>query len=209
MVAIAITSNASFKQEYARCLRYSFFAAVAIHLLLFYYCPQFDFKPLVIPEVPVTTFVPSPKYKIPPKPEPVKDPVVNIIPAENGEEETDADIRPNVYRDFDEFLEPSTDTEEKAKEFYPFDEAPELIKSVTPVYPELMRQAGIEGMVNLLVLVGDDGTVLRVSVLRSDVTPVMERAAMAAVKKFLFRPAKQGSFSVKARMMVPIVFSLH
>lgn len=208
-MAIAITSNARFKQGYMRYVGYSSLGAVVIHFLIFYFIPSFDFALMTI-EVPPPPFISLPDdVVVPPEPDQVMGPPLEIIPAAAGELIEDVVLPPNVYGDFSEFLEPSAASHGKAKEFYPFDEAPELIKSVTPVYPELMRQAGIEGMVNLLVLVGDDGTVLRVSVLQSDVTPVMERAAMAAVKQFLFRPAKQGVFSVKARMMVPIVFSLH
>lgn len=209
MVAVAITSNARFKQGYTRHLRYAFFVAVSIHLLLFYFSPPFDFKPYIIFEGPPTTeIVYPPEIELPPLPDEVARPLKEIIPSDDGEDVDDVDIPPNVYPKFPKVLIPAAEEQEKVQEFYPFDEPPALIRAVSPMYPELMRQAGIEGTVDLLVLVGEDGTVLRVSVLQSDVTPAMERAAIAAAKQFLFRPAKQGVFSVKAQMKVPIVFKL-
>jgi TonB family protein len=41
------------------------------------------------------------------------------------------------------------------------------------------------------------------------VTPAMEKAAMEAAKQFLFKPAKQRTVPVKARMAIPIRFKLH
>ena len=84
-----------------------------------------------------------------------------------------------------------------------------LIKYVSPRYPDLARQAGIEGTVLLRVLVGKDGKVVSANVLQSDVTPMMEKAAVAAAKQFRFKPAKQRTVPVKATMMVPIRFKLH
>lgn len=208
-MAIVVTSNARFKQGYSRYVRYSLFGAVAIHFLLFYFFPPFDFAPMetFVPPPPIVLFPDD--VVVPPEPDEIIGPPLEIIPAADGEHVDDVVLPPNVHKDFRGFIEPPAISQEGAQEFYTFDERPELVKAVAPVYPELMRQAGIEGTVNLLVLVAEDGSVLEVSVLWSDVTPVMERAAVMAAKQFLFRPAKQGSFTVKARMMVPVVFSLH
>jgi protein TonB len=209
MMAIALTTNARFKQGYARCVGYSLLGAAAIHFLLFLFFPAFDFPPVEIEVPPPPIIVLPDDVVVPPEPGEVIGPPLEIVPAADGELIDDVELQPNVYRGFSEIPVPTASPLEEAREFYPFDEAPVLITYVTPVYPELMRQAGIEGTVYLLVLVGADGSVRRVSVLQSDVTPAMERAAMAAAKRFLFRPAKQGAFCVEAQMMVPVVFSLH
>ncbi len=107
---------------------------------------------------------------------------------------------------FSGYIPPPAD---QAQEFYAFDEAPVLIRFVNPVYPDLARQAGIEGTVELEVLVGVDGKVVEVSVLRSDVTTAMEKAAEQAAMQFLFKPAKQRTVPVEARIAVPIRFKLH
>jgi protein TonB len=59
------------------------------------------------------------------------------------------------------------------------------------------------------VLVSEKGTVINVAVLHSDVTPAMDNAAISAVRKFRFKPARQRMKPVKAYMAIPIVFKLH
>ncbi|HVO77048.1 MAG TPA: energy transducer TonB [Candidatus Bathyarchaeia archaeon] len=98
---------------------------------------------------------------------------------------------------------------EQAQEFYAFDEAPVLLRAVNPAYPDLARQAGIEGTVLLNVLVDENGKVLEVSVIQSDVTSAMEKAAEEAAMHFFFKPAKQRTVPVRAHVAVPIRFKLH
>ena len=92
--------------------------------------------------------------------------------------------------------------------FLAFDEPPALLDFVSPVYPPLARDAGIEGTVAIRVLVDEQGKVISADVLQSDVTPAMERAALAAAKKCRFRPAKQRTIPVKAHVMIPFQFQL-
>jgi len=61
----------------------------------------------------------------------------------------------------------------------------------------------------LRVVVGVDGKVESASVIQSDCTPAMEKAAIAAARQFLFKPAKQRTVPVRASMAVPIRFKLH
>ena len=98
---------------------------------------------------------------------------------------------------------------EQAQEFMAFDEAPVLLRAQNPQYPDLARQAGIEGTVLLDVLVDEEGKVLEVSVIQSDVTSAMEKSAEEAAKHFLFKPAKQRTVPVRAHVAVPIRFKLH
>ncbi len=98
---------------------------------------------------------------------------------------------------------------EQAQEFYAFDEPPVLLRSQNPIYPELARQAGIEGTVLLNVLVTEEGKVAEVSVIQSDVTTAMEKAAEDAVMHFVFKPAKQRTVPVAAHIAVPIRFKIH
>jgi TonB family protein len=68
---------------------------------------------------------------------------------------------------------------------------------------------GIEGTVLLNVLVDEEGKVEDVSIIQSDVTGAMEKAAVEAAKGFFFKPAKQRTVPVKAHIAVPIRFKLH
>lgn len=63
---------------------------------------------------------------------------------------------------------------------------PTLIKRVDPVYPPEARQAGIEGIVILEATTDPEGRIVSVKVLRS--IPELERAAVDAVKQWIYEP---------------------
>jgi len=208
-MTIAATDNARLKQGYARYIGHSFLIVVGIHLFLFYFAPPFEFKPYrLINDEPIV-WVPTDDYAIPAAPREVPRPPVAIEPAGAGEEVTDVEIPENAFGDFSAGFAPRAPEGERVTEFIAFNEPPVLISSVRPAYPELSRQSGIEGQVLLRVLVDTDGTVRDVSVLQSDVTPAMDKAAIAAAWHFRFRPAKQGAVSVRAHIVVPVIFKLH
>jgi protein TonB len=92
--------------------------------------------------------------------------------------------------------------------FIAFDEPPVLVEFVTPEYPLIYREAGIEGTVQVRVLVGVDGNVLDAKVLSSDAAIEMQQAAIEAAMKCRFKPAKQRTTPVKAHVMIPFVFRL-
>ncbi len=197
------------REHYGSYLRYSFLAAALIHLALFYFSPPFEFRPYTITyEEPWEAVVLPDDIRMDPPPAPVKHPPVEIEPADESAATADAVIPDNIPYGNNLFI-PSIGTGTTEPEpYYHFEEYPALVRYVNPVYPELARQAGIEGTVLLSVLVGTDGAVTEVGILISDVTPAMEQAAIAAVRLFEFRPAMQNTKPVKARISIPIIFRL-
>ena len=198
------------REHYSTCIRYSFLAAVAIHLCIFYFSPSIDFRPYTMAYEDPWELVHLPdEIKVDPPPPPVKHPPVEIEPAADGAVTTDAVIPENIPYG-DNILMPTIGAGTIEPEpYYYFDQPPALVRYMSPVYPELARQAGMEGTVLLSVLVGADGAPIEVSVLRSDVTPAMEKAAIAAAKLFEFRPATQNTVPVRARISIPITFRLN
>jgi protein TonB len=87
------------------------------------------------------------------------------------------------------------------------DQLPELVASPTPDYPDLAREAQVEGTVRLLALVDFDGRVKAVQVLRS--IPLLDESACAAVKRWRFTPALANGHPVRVWVAVPVRFSLH
>lgn len=61
-----------------------------------------------------------------------------------------------------------------------------LIQVVRPVYPDVARQAGLEGAVRLRVVVAKDGTIQDLKVLSGE--PVLVKAATEAVRQWRYRP---------------------
>jgi protein TonB len=208
-VALVAVENVKFKKGYNKYLRNALFGAIVIHFLIFYFSPQFEFKPYVLREEYFEAIELPEQFDIPPPPQEVAQPAIPMEAAEGEEVDEEADIAPTTFDDIESLPPPPPPPSEQAQEFYAFDEPPVLVKYVNPKYPDLARQAGIEGTVLLSVLVGEDGKVISARVLQSDVTPAMEKNAIQAVKQFLFKPAKQRTVPVKATMMVPIRFKLH
>ena len=84
------------------------------------------------------------------------------------------------------------------------DEAAEPIYTVRGNYPDIARQAGVEGTVVVQALVGVDGHVRDTRIVRS--IPMLNGAALEAVKQWRFKPAATGGKPVAAWVSVPISF---
>jgi protein TonB len=77
-----------------------------------------------------------------------------------------------------------------------------------PAYPEGARRQGIEGTTTLRFEVLADGHVGRVSVATSAGHASLDRAAMEAVKTWLFEPARRGKEAVAVWVTLPVQFRL-
>jgi periplasmic protein TonB len=80
---------------------------------------------------------------------------------------------------------------------------------VKPRYPESARRAGAQGITTLRVRVLENGRVGEVLVEQSAGFRDLDMAAMEAVKKWLFEPAKRGKDPVSVWVMLPVKFELH
>ena len=85
---------------------------------------------------------------------------------------------------------------------------PELVDRVLPEYPRLARQRGLEGQVVLEVVLDQSGRVEdEIRVLRS--LPLLDAAAIAAVKRWRFRPARdREGRPMRVVMEIPVRFVL-
>jgi protein TonB len=83
---------------------------------------------------------------------------------------------------------------------------PEKVHHVNPVYPPIALSARVKGIVILEALIGEDGRVRDVRVLRS--TPLLDRAAEDAVKQWRFRPPLLNDQPVAVLMTVTVSFTL-
>lgn len=91
-------------------------------------------------------------------------------------------------------------------EFFAYDEAPVPLVKPQPVYPSLARKAGIEGMVIVQVAIDVKGNVFQAKILKS--VPGLDEAALAAARKYVFKPAMQRDRPVPVKIGIPITFSL-
>ena len=208
-MAVVAVANQKFKQGYNRYLRNSLYATLVLHFVGIYFSPPFEFQPYVLKEQEFIAIETAEDFELPPPPKEIDQPVVPMAAEEGEEVDEETEIAPTSFDRIENLPPPPPPPSESASEFYAFDEPPVLIRYVPPSYPALARQAGIEGTVLLRVVVGTDGKVESATVIQSDVTPAMEKAAIAAARKFLFKPAKQRTVPVRASMAVPIRFKLH
>jgi TonB family protein len=84
--------------------------------------------------------------------------------------------------------------------------APRRLVDVKPVYPADARAAGIEGVVVLDIVIGEDGSVIEARVLRS--IPELDQAAIDAVNQWQFEPTLLNGEPVELEMNVTVNFTL-
>jgi protein TonB len=83
---------------------------------------------------------------------------------------------------------------------------PQKIFSVAPAYPNIARTARIQGIVVIEAVIGVDGEVREARV-RSSV-PVLDQAALEAVKQWRYRPTLLNGVPVPVVMTVSVRFTL-
>ena len=79
----------------------------------------------------------------------------------------------------------------------------------TPHYPEAARREGAEGVVTLRFEVLATGKVGTVQVQRSAGRLDLDRAAVEAIRTWLFEPARRGKEAVAVWVTLPVRFELH
>ena len=83
---------------------------------------------------------------------------------------------------------------------------PKLIKKVEPVYPEEARKAQVEGTVILEATTDISGLVQNIKVLRS--VPLLDKAAIDAVKQWVYEPFIIDDEPVGVVLTVTVIFKL-
>jgi protein TonB len=77
---------------------------------------------------------------------------------------------------------------------------------VAPVYPPIAQAAGITGVVIIEAVIAQDGSVQEARVLRS--APLLDQAALAAVRQWVYRPTLLNGVPVSVIMTVTVRFEL-
>ena len=78
-----------------------------------------------------------------------------------------------------------------------------------PKYPESARRDGKEGRVLLRVLVNEEGRTASVQVNRSSGVESLDQAALEAIERWRFSPARLGDRPVESWVRIPIDFRLN
>jgi len=86
-------------------------------------------------------------------------------------------------------------------------EPPKIIKSADPVYPQTAQRLGIGGSITVNALIDEKGNVIDTGILKGiQDDKGLGRAAVTAVKKWKFQPARKNGVAVKVWKSFIIVF---
>lgn len=88
------------------------------------------------------------------------------------------------------------------------DQLPVAVREVRPEYPDLARQAQVEGLVVVNVLVGRDGRVIDARLHPKVHQPLLDQEALDAARQWVFTPALMGSHPVSVWVTIPFRFTL-
>lgn len=102
---------------------------------------------------------------------------------------------------------PSEDELPKLGDYVYVEELPEAVTKVAPDYPDLARSANVDGTVLVQALVGKDGRVKDAKVVKS--IAMLDAAAVAAVRQWVFKPALSNNKPVAVWVAVPVRFTLN
>lgn len=178
---------------------------------------EIEFEPEVIPE-PEPISVQEPTPVIEPEPEPIPVPEMeHSEPTRKGEAHVVKEaVAPAVIqreeptnRIHNETTGDDTESSAENEDSVPtLDSAPAYTYNPKPSYSRAARRRGQQGTVILLVEVLPNGRVGGIDIDRSSGHQLLDDAAVKAVKKWRFTPAKKGRTSVRAWVKIPVEFNL-
>ncbi len=88
------------------------------------------------------------------------------------------------------------------------DVVPKAVSQTRPKFPSEMRNSGLDGVVTVRFLVGEDGKVKSAEAVKAS-HELFADSAVAAVQSWVFEPGKKASVPVNVQMTVPIVYTLN
>ena len=92
--------------------------------------------------------------------------------------------------------------------FIPYDDPPVPMSAIRPTYPEIAQEAGIEGVVVVQAFIDQKGRVKETLILKGVPNTGLDEAAMEAIRRTRFKPAKQRERAVGVWISIPVNFKL-
>jgi len=194
-------------------------AVLALVVLFVYLFPKFDRDSQLARET-VIEFIQSeeiPQIELQQMQAPLQRP---SIPVMSEDEEISEDFTIDDM-DFDDYEAldappppPSDGSGGIVVEFIAYDEPPRPIGgqgaiSRNTVYPEIAKEAGIEGKVHVQAFINANGVVEHCLILKGMSGTGLDEAAIKAIKKTKFKPAKQRDRNVGVWISIPVTFRLN
>jgi len=156
---------------------------------------------VIVPDAPV-----APKIAIPVPVPDAKAPVVNDAPPAGPTSPTGD---PNAVPSTPSNTATPGDVIPRSDEYVYVERLPEPLKQVKPEYTEIATRAGVQGLVRVKVLVGKDGHVMDAQLDDKIQIPLLNDAALAAARKWIFTPGTTNGQPVICWVSIPFNFRLH
>ncbi len=203
---MVITVQQFIKQGYPKLVRYALLATFVLILAIFLFWPKYVSSPYTMEEEILEVIEIPADIEIPPPPQEAEMPKVPVQIEISDEVSDDETIEDTSFENIDAIPPPVMSGVSGPKQFYAFDEPPAPTYRQSPRYPEMAREAEMEGVVMVLIFVDERGNVFNVQVLSSSVPQILVDEAVAAAWKWRFKPGKQRNVPVKTTISVPFEF---
>ncbi len=210
-------ANERFKERYGEWLWGSITLAVALHFAIVLAWPSMSVADVSMSTTALSTVELPPEIEVPPEPEAVPRPARPVIA--DVEVDQDITIPETTFESnpVDELPPPvaSDDADlAAAPSFTPFEVAPRLInerevqRTLLRYYPDLYKDAGIEGTVVLWFFINEEGRVINTRLVRSSGYDDLDRAGMRVAEMMRFSPAQNRDKKVPVWIQLPVIFEV-
>ena len=198
----------SLKNQFPFIIRIMGLFSVITLVLLFYILPRFtteileqEFNQIIIEQIDIPQ---TQQIERPPPP------ARPSIPIESEDEDLadDITIEETDLGDFEAWDAPPPPPSGPQVRFIPYDDPPVPLTPIRPKYPEIAQEAGIEGTVYIQAFIDIKGRVKELKVIKGIPNTGLDEAAIEAIRKTRFRPAKQRERPVGVYISIPVNFKL-
>ena len=198
----------SLKNQFQFIIRITGLFSVITLVLLFYFLPRFtteileqEFNQIIIEQIDIPQ---TQQIERPPPP------ARPSIPIESEDEDLadDITIEETDLGDFEAWDAPPPPPSGPQVRFIPYDDPPFPLTPIRPKYPEIAQEAGIEGTVYIQAFIDVKGRVKELKVIKGIPNTGLDEAAIEAIRKTRFRPAKQRERPVGVYISIPVNFKL-
>lgn len=210
----------SFKGRSGFISEISLVLVLVLVVLIAYFFPKFESEPREQQEQTIE-FIQSeeiPQVELQQMQAPQQRPSIPVM-SEDEEISEDFTIEDMDFEDYeavDAPPPPSGDNDGNGivVEFIAYDEPPTPIGgqaaiSRNVIYPEIAKEAGIEGQVVVQAFINKEGVVEHTLILKGMPGTGLDEAAMNAIKRTRFKPAKQRDRNVGVWISIPVTFKLN
>tara|TARA_B100001013_G_scaffold335069_1_gene253215 strand:+ start:87 stop:713 length:627 start_codon:yes stop_codon:yes gene_type:complete len=204
----AIEHTGSLRTTYPLAVRTTSLTAVVLLIFLFLLFPRFGGKMTLEEQAQIIIEqIDIPQTQQIDRPPP---PARPSIPIESESEDISDDLTMDELdlENFEAWDAPPPPPEGPRVKFIPYDDPPVPKTPIRPKYPEIAQEAGIEGTVYVQAFIDKKGRVKEVSIVKGIPNTGLNEAAMDAIRKTRFRPAKQRERAVGVYISIPVHFKL-